>query len=332
LRSDFDESIFRRFRLLSACIGLTNSKTSRHSPKTFHVPLPNASLFYSSSYRSLSDTKRVSRHVRSSQNVEIVRLLNLRHWRKRKRRLKTLSLANLGAGATPAKAQSGKDPMCHCPRRDRQSIAEIGAEHLGCPARIATYEVAVGDDHRDYAKVRVTFRRCKSVSVLIASSELNTQPACTPVYASPCTSRYPTQNWEAERLATPSRTTLPFPASCRFSPARHIGDFSRIKICDRLRIQRDHMTRFAGRRAQLSDGSPAAFNPSSQDIGECIGDLGLNGQSANFNSTYGPRPYYSSSRVRSSNCFSSLHHSSVRMPLREMRHECSCTSYHRDCG
>ena len=57
-------------------------------------------------------------------------------------------------------------------------------------------------------------------------SKLNTQPACTPVYASPCTSRYPTQNSGPSGSLLLSRRTLPFPASCRFIPAHCIGDLA----------------------------------------------------------------------------------------------------------
>ena len=50
-------------------------------------------------------------------------------------------------------------------------------------------------------------------------SELNTQPTCTPVYASPCTSRYTAQNSGPSGSLLLSRRTLSFPASCRFIPA-----------------------------------------------------------------------------------------------------------------
>jgi hypothetical protein len=50
-------------------------------------------------------------------------------------------------------------------------------------------------------------------------SKLNTQPACTPVYASPYTSRCPTQNSGPSGSLLLSRRTLAFPASCRFIPA-----------------------------------------------------------------------------------------------------------------
>jgi hypothetical protein len=48
-------------------------------------------------------------------------------------------------------------------------------------------------------------------------SELNTQPACTPVYASPCISQYTTQNSGPSGSLLLSRRTLAFPASCRLS-------------------------------------------------------------------------------------------------------------------
>jgi len=50
-------------------------------------------------------------------------------------------------------------------------------------------------------------------------SELNTQPTCTPVYASPCTSRYTAQNSGPSGSLLLSRRNLSFPASCRFIPA-----------------------------------------------------------------------------------------------------------------
>src|ERR1700747_3115746 len=60
-------------------------------------------------------------------------------------------------------------------------------------------------------------------------SELNTQPACTPVYASPCASRRTTQNSGPSGSLLLSRRTLSFPASCRFIPAHYIGDFAAIR-------------------------------------------------------------------------------------------------------
>jgi hypothetical protein len=57
-------------------------------------------------------------------------------------------------------------------------------------------------------------------------SELNTQPTCTPVYASPYTSRCATQNSGPSGSLLLSRRTLSFPASCRFIPAHRIGDLS----------------------------------------------------------------------------------------------------------
>src|SRR5882757_1332483 len=57
-------------------------------------------------------------------------------------------------------------------------------------------------------------------------SELNTQPTCTPVYASSDTSRWATQNSGPSGSLLLSRRTLSFPASCRFIPAHCIGDFA----------------------------------------------------------------------------------------------------------
>jgi len=54
-------------------------------------------------------------------------------------------------------------------------------------------------------------------------SELNTQPTCTPVYASPNTSRCTAQNSGPSGSLLLSRRTLAFPASCRFIPAHCIG-------------------------------------------------------------------------------------------------------------
>src|ERR1700678_4597885 len=54
-------------------------------------------------------------------------------------------------------------------------------------------------------------------------SKLNTQPTCTPVYASPNTSRCATQNSGPSGSLLLSRRTLSFPASCRFIPAHCIG-------------------------------------------------------------------------------------------------------------
>ena len=61
-------------------------------------------------------------------------------------------------------------------------------------------------------------------------SELNTQPTCTPVYASPHTSRCATQNSGPSGSLLLSRRTLAFPASCRFIPAHCIGDLAPIVV------------------------------------------------------------------------------------------------------
>ena len=57
-------------------------------------------------------------------------------------------------------------------------------------------------------------------------SELNTQPTYSPVYASLCTSRYPTQNSGPSGSLILSRRDSSSPASYRFSPAHCNGDFS----------------------------------------------------------------------------------------------------------
>src|SRR5499427_1862398 len=59
-------------------------------------------------------------------------------------------------------------------------------------------------------------------------SELNTHPAYSPVYASPCTSRCSTQNSGPSGSLLLSRKKFSFSASCRFSPAHCNEDFSPI--------------------------------------------------------------------------------------------------------
>src|ERR1700677_5086482 len=61
-------------------------------------------------------------------------------------------------------------------------------------------------------------------------SKLNTQPTCTPVYASLPTSRCATQNSGPSGSLLLSRRTLSFLASCRFIPAHCIGDLSLTEI------------------------------------------------------------------------------------------------------
>src|SRR6202789_4313721 len=60
-------------------------------------------------------------------------------------------------------------------------------------------------------------------------SKLNTQPTCTPVYASPNTSRCATQNSAPSGSLLLSSTTLSLPTSCRFIPAHCIGDYALIE-------------------------------------------------------------------------------------------------------
>jgi hypothetical protein len=58
-------------------------------------------------------------------------------------------------------------------------------------------------------------------------SELNTQPTYSPVYASSCTSRCPTQNSGPSGSLVLSREASSASASCRFSPAHCNRDFAR---------------------------------------------------------------------------------------------------------
>ena len=57
-------------------------------------------------------------------------------------------------------------------------------------------------------------------------SELNTHPTYSPVYASSCTSRCPTQNSGPSGSLVLPREASSASASCRFSPAHCNGDFS----------------------------------------------------------------------------------------------------------
>src|SRR6266480_2986644 len=59
-------------------------------------------------------------------------------------------------------------------------------------------------------------------------SELNTHPTYSPVYASSCTSRCPTQNSGPSGSLVLSRKNFAFSASCRFSPAHCNGDIKPI--------------------------------------------------------------------------------------------------------
>ena len=61
-------------------------------------------------------------------------------------------------------------------------------------------------------------------------SELHTQPTYSPVYASLCTSRYPTQNSGPSGSLLLSRRDSSSPASCRFIPAHRYGDLLQV-IC-----------------------------------------------------------------------------------------------------
>src|SRR5450755_3768026 len=67
----------------------------------------------------------------------------------------------------------------------------------------------------------------KDVGVRVASFRSSiAHPTYSPVYASPCTSRYPTQNSGPSGSLLLTRKNFPFSASCRFIPAHCNGDLS----------------------------------------------------------------------------------------------------------
>ncbi len=69
----------------------------------------------------------------------------------------------------------------------------------------------------------------KVVGVRVASFRSSiAHPTYSPVYASPCTSRYPTQNSGPSGSLLLSRKALTSSTSCRFSPAHCNGDFSTV--------------------------------------------------------------------------------------------------------
>jgi len=85
-------------------------------------------------------------------------------------------------------------------------------------------------------------------------SELNTQPTCTPVYASLNTSRCATQNSGPSGLLLLSRRTLAFPASCRFIPAHCIGLLSTTDTC-RSESATLHDLRLVGSAVHMAERS-----------------------------------------------------------------------------
>jgi hypothetical protein len=69
----------------------------------------------------------------------------------------------------------------------------------------------------------------KDVGVRVASFRSSiAHPAYSPVYASPCTSRYPTQNSGPSGSLLLTRKNFAFSASCRFIPAHCNRDFSTV--------------------------------------------------------------------------------------------------------
>src|SRR5208282_612862 len=71
----------------------------------------------------------------------------------------------------------------------------------------------------------------KDVGVRVASFRSSiAHPTYSPVYASPCTSRYPTQNSGPSGSLLLTRKNFPFSASCRFIPAHCKRDIATVKF------------------------------------------------------------------------------------------------------
>jgi hypothetical protein len=71
----------------------------------------------------------------------------------------------------------------------------------------------------------------KDVGVRVASFRSSiAHPTYSPVYASPCTSRCPTQNSRPSGSLLLTRKNFAFSASCRFTPAHCNRDFSTTKM------------------------------------------------------------------------------------------------------
>src|SRR3984893_267959 len=118
-------------------------------------------------------------------------------------------------------------PSCHTNRGSRHPrglpvlVHEVSRRVWGLRLRRTEQELAL------------TFRfmlpsaHYKDVGVRVASFRSSiAHPAYSPVYASPCTSRYPTQNSGPSGSLLLTRKNFPFSASCRFSPAHCNRDFS----------------------------------------------------------------------------------------------------------
>ena len=71
----------------------------------------------------------------------------------------------------------------------------------------------------------------QGVGVRVASFRSSiAHPTYSPVYASPCTSRYPTQNSGPSGSLLLTRKNFAFSASCRFIPAHCNRDFATVRL------------------------------------------------------------------------------------------------------
>ena len=138
--------------------------------------------------------------------------------------------------------------LCRCPTPRRRTCGPCGLSLLppSCDSlwrrRLRGLPVLVHEVsrrvwglrlRRTEPKLALTFRfmlpsaHYKDVGVRVASFRSSiAHPAYSPVYASPCTSRYPTQNSGPSGSLLLTRKNFAFSASCRFIPAHCNRDFS----------------------------------------------------------------------------------------------------------
>src|SRR5262249_48633728 len=103
---------------------------------------------------------------------------------------------------------------CRCLRGLPVLVHEVSRRAVGSsttPGQTGTRAIAPV-----YVAFRALQRRRRPDCIF---SELNTHPTYSPVYASPCTSRCPTQNSGPSGSLLLSREASSSSASCRFSPA-----------------------------------------------------------------------------------------------------------------
>jgi hypothetical protein len=98
-------------------------------------------------------------------------------------------------------------------------------------------------------------------------SELNTHPTYSPVYASSCTSRCPTQNSGSSGSLVPSRKASSASASCRFNPTHCNRDFG---TAEQNQLPSSTSATDSSRRQIASPGAPSASMPSVAGAGVCV--------------------------------------------------------------